>query len=164
MHRFFGLVFLFGSLTSPVLAQPIGGCFMNEKGSPDINPDQFDANMRIIMMAHAPVEHRKSCGLSDATDSAYFDALRDELNCSDSDAYASFFSGFLEQRDDHLFAASRDEFVSIQDYDAYCDLVGQINLADAVDGVGKLNPAFFEKSAGLFQEIREIISQKKIRP
>ena len=42
--------------------------------------EAYDARMRALMVAHAPIEYRKSCGLRDDSDQSYFDALRRQLS------------------------------------------------------------------------------------
>lgn len=98
-------------------------------------PDE--GGMRLVMMMHGPLEHRKVCGLATHLDRAFFDAMRVALECEHSQPYADFFEPILVGADSRLFAADVAALTPAALAD-YCQVVGRIDLSTALDAEGGL--------------------------
>ena len=135
-------------------------CLVEKLPAPN-DTSQYDAMMRALMLAHAPIEYRKSCGLRDDSDRGFFEAIRLGVGCSDSAAYAQFMGGVLEEGGSYLVAVERTDLRSDEDFERYCSIVERIDLESAVKDDGKVNAAALRAQAPLFHAIQELIATRR---
>ena len=123
--------------------------------------DAYDARMRALMVAHAPIEYRKSCGLRDESDQRYFDAVRARVSCADSDAYGQFFGPYLTDAENYVFAVRRVDLRSDEDFARYCQIVERIDLEGVVSDTGEVRPDMLQAQAPLFDALRELVLTRR---
>ena len=135
-------------------------CFVEKLPSPD-ETAAYEARMRALMVAHAPIEYRASCGLTDASDQIYFDALRAQVSCTESDAYSQFFGPYLSGEENYVFAVRRVDLRSDEDFERYCAIVERIDLDAAVTDEGRVDPNVLQAQAPLFHALRELVLTRR---
>ena len=138
------------------------GCFVDNLPTPG-NTDRFDAMMRTTMMAHIPLEYRNSCGMLDDTDQRYYDAIRQQVGCGDSEGYDLFFGRYLGDLEEFVFAVKRTDLRTEATFETYCAIIGRIDLTGAVDAEGKLNAAALQVQAPLFQALQDHVNEWRLQ-
>lgn len=131
-------------------------CFVDQPPAPG-QAAQHDARIRALLVAHAPIEYRKSCGLRDETDQRYFDAVRRQVACADSAAYNQYFGSYLQDAENYLFAVRRVDLRSDEDFELYCQIVRRIDLAVAVSEDGVVQPDMLQAQVPLFDTLRQLV-------
>ena len=145
------------SVCPPAWAQ---SCFVEDLPAPN-QAQNYEGAMRAVMIAHAPIEYRKSCGLRDDSDQRYFDAVRKRVMCTDSDAYGQFFGPYLEAGENYVFAVRRVDLRTDEDFERYCDIVERIDLKGAVSAGGDVRPDILQAQAPLFDALRELVLTRR---
>ncbi len=135
-------------------------CFVENLPAPG-QSEAYDARMRALMVAHAPIEYRKSCGLRDDSDRRYFEAVRSQVSCGDSAAYGQFFGAYLAENQNYVFAVRRTDLRTDEDFDRYCAIVERIDLSIAVAENGTVNPDALQAQAPLFHALRELVLTRR---
>ena len=148
------------ALAGWALAAPVQACLVEDLPTPG-DREQYDATMRALMLAHAPIEYRKSCGLRDASDERFFEAIRLGVNCQESEAYADFFGLFLSDTDSYLMAVTRTDLRSDDDYEKYCRIVDRIDLSVAVSENGRVDAKALQVQAPLFYALQELVATRR---
>lgn len=149
------------SVLACLAATPVSAmCFVENLPAPGEQAG-YEARMRALMVAHAPIEYRASCGFRDDSDKAYFDAVRAQVSCSESDAYGQFFGPYLSGQDNFVFAARRIDLRTDEDFDRYCAIVERIDLEIAVTEDGAVNPDALQAQAPLFHALRELVLTRR---
>jgi|GEM_PF-6527810 hypothetical protein len=136
------------------------GCFVENLPAPG-DREGYETRIRALMVAHAPIEYRASCGIQDDSDKVYFDALRAQVSCTDSDAYGQFFGPYLSGQDNYVFAVRRVELRTDEDFDRYCAIVERIDLKSAVTAEGAVDPNILQAQAPLFHALRELVLTRR---
>ena len=135
-------------------------CFVDTLPAPNA-AETYNAKMRALMMAHVPIEYRNSCGFLDGADQAYFEAIRAQVGCTESEAYEEFFGRFLQDAESYAFAVKRTDLRSDADFDLYCQIVERIDLTGAVNADGTVNVQNLQANAPLFQALSQHLSETK---
>lgn len=149
------------SALSPTWAQEQdSACFVDNLPAPNAT-QAYEAQMRALMMAHTPIEYRNSCGLLDDSDKRFFDAIRAQTNCQASDGYMKFFGQYLSDAESYLFAVKRTDLRSDEDFETYCTIVAEIDLAAAVNEDGSVNVEMLQAQAPLFQALQAFTAEKR---
>lgn len=148
-------------LAALVLASGGASACVVEDLPPPNNTAQYDAMMRALMLAHAPIEYRKSCGIRTEDDIAFFEAIKKGAGCEASEAYQSFLGGFLRDEGQYLLAVRRTDLRADEDFDKYCAIVGRIDLSAAVKEDGMVDASALQAQAPLFHAIQEIIATRR---
>ena len=139
-------------------------CFV-DRWSEDMNQqamNAYDAIMRNVMRAHAPIEYRLSCGLPEDENIAFYRALRASLNCQDSDDYHNFFHQFLLARNDFTFAKAKSSFATPSAHQRYCELVSQIDFGTLLTAEGEIEPSALPRLSKLLKQIQVHISANSL--
>ena len=131
-------------------------CFIDQEPAPG-QTEAFDARMRALIVAHAPIEYRKSCGLLDDSDQRYFEAVRAQASCTESDGYDQFFGRTLSEGADFVFAVRREDLRSDEDFETYCQIVDRIDLSIVIGDDGKVRPDMLQAQVPLFHALRELV-------
>lgn len=147
---------------APAAAQQI--CLTDHTAFMDGNPQGFEAAMRSVVVAHAPVEFRNSCDLLTEDDLRFYTAMAEALACTDSPTYHQVFAQVLKPQSGYLFAARAEDFPSAEMFDGYCALVAQIDMAALVDGEDQLDQAALDAQSQTFQSILTYVAQFGLRP
>lgn len=149
-----------GVISALAVAGPAMACFVDDLPPPNAS-QQYEAQMRALMMAHIPIEYRSSCGLRDDSDQRFFEAIRDQVACQGSETYQTFFGQYLGEAESYLFAVKRTELRSDADFDTYCKIVERIDLGAAVAEDGRVNVQMLQAQAPLFQAIQDHVAKTR---
>lgn len=146
-----------------VLASSTGtfACIVEDMPAPS-KADEFDASMRAIMLAHAPIEYRKSCGLRDDSDTQFYEAIRLGVGCESSEVYDEFFRSFLNS-EEYLMAVGRTDLRTDADFEKYCQIVERIDLNAAVTKDGRVNSEALKVQAPLFYALQELVATQRLK-
>ncbi len=118
---------------------------------------QHDAQIRNLIVAHAPIEYRKSCGLRDDSDQRYYEAVRKQTGCTESAAYESYFGSYLQDVENYVFAVRRVDLRSDDDFELYCQIVSRIDLKQTVTDDGMVRPDMLQAQVPLFDTLRQLV-------
>jgi len=149
-------------LAALLFAQPATAqtCFVDQERT---GSDNFDGLMRAAMIAHAPIEYRNSCGLRDDSDAAFYAAIRAQLNCEVSADYNTFFSQYLKNTEEFLFAVRRVDLMNDDAFATYCQIAERIDLTSAVTEDGKVDTAALQLQGPLFLALQEHVAKWRIK-
>ncbi len=131
-------------------------CFADQPPAPG-QAAQHDARIRALIVAYAPIEYRKSCGLRDETDQRYFDAVRKQVARTESAAYKQYFGSYLEDVENYVFAVRRVDLRSDEDFELYCEIVERIDLGLVVSEDGMVRPDMLQAQVPLFDTLRQLV-------
>ena len=124
--------------------------------------EQFNAQMRALMLAHTPIEYRQSCGLTDESDLRYYNAIRAAAGCEASENYDTFFGRYLDENTEFLFAVTRTELMNDEAFETYCKIIERIDLTDAVTEDGTPNATALQVQAPLFHALQAHVKKWRI--
>ena len=133
-------------------------CYLDAYTTGKISPSDYGTKASEVATYIDLVKHRAACGMTDASDRAYFDAVATGFGCGESQQFSARFDQLTGPNPTPAPDGAKENFSDPAKYDEFCAMVQELDPAEYADPDG-LNPEPFSAQDGLLGKINIFVGQ-----